>query len=321
MRKVGCFLLVAVVMGGCAESEEAPAGSTPIVDASPDVPGIEIGGSDTATADTATTDSATTDSAADAGSDTKADTAVVDTAVVDTAVAESAVLDTAVADTAVADTAVADTGIADTGTPYRHTITMDGTNDFTASAEKLATTTSSYDAYVTWDATALYIGYTGGDVSAASATKWLFVYLDVDPGTATGASASEQYATQKHTFPTGFGADYYYAWRSDGSSPQQKKYGSSAWSSMTASVTANRSGSYVEIKIPFSTFGTTPAKLGVVTYFLNEATGGEWTYAGLYSTSFTDGYSAATSPKTIGSYLRVDLASSVVPNSGANKLP
>lgn len=330
MRNVGlaCSLLIAVSSLACAEaSDDGPADATPIFDAPTDVPGIEIGNTDTGTApvDSGTPDTSVADSGADtnvvdsstvdSGSDTNADSgSAPDTA--DTAVADTG----STTDTAVADTAVTDTGASDSGTPYRHTITIDGTNDFTASAEKLSTTTSSYDAFVTWDASNLYIAYTGSDVAdTTSTTKWLFVYLDVDPGAGTGATSSEQYATQKHNFASGFGAEHYYAWRTDGLFPQQKAYSGGAWSNATATVTANRSGTYVEIKIPFSTFGTTPAKLGVTSFFLNEASSGEWTYAGLYNTSFTDGKSASSAPKTIANYLRVDLTSTAVPNSGANK--
>lgn len=316
-RGLAWSLLIAMSSFGCAEaSEDGPADATPIIDASTDVPGIEIGNTDTGTTPVDSSAPDTTTAA-----DSASDTIVVDSAPSDGGADTKT---DAVADSAASDTAVSDTGsVADTAsdavTAYRHTITIDGTNDFTASAEKLPTTTSSYDAFVTWDDSAIYIGYSGGDVSASSSTKWLFVYFDVDPGASTGATTTEQYATQKHTLP--FGADYYYAWRSDGLFPQQKKYASGSWSTTAASATANRSGSYVEIKIPFSTFGSTPSVLGVTTFFLNEASGGEWTYAGLYGTSFTDGYSGATAPKTIANYLKVNLASAASPSSATYKAP
>ena len=79
---------------------------------------------------------------------------------------------------------------------------------------------------------------------------------------------------------------------------------------------------FVEIRIPFSALGATaPAKLGVVTFMLNEVSGGESTWAGLWAGSFTDGYFAVATPKTIGSYLLADLASPLPPNTISNKKP
>ena len=357
MRRVAGVLGFVVALGGCAGGDDdVPGDATPILDAVPDVPGVEIGNvdaskvedavatdtgtaSDAPSADTAAVDASALDAyAADTyAADTfvadtaKADTYVADTYVADTYVADTAKANTYVADTYVADTYAADTFVADTAkadtfvpdtyvAPWRHTISIDGTNDFTAASEKLATTTSSFDAYVTWDATALYVAYNGSDVASGSSTRWLFVYLDTDPGAGTGATSSEQYATQRHSFASGFGAEHYYAWRADGLFPQQKKYGAGAWTSVAGTVTAGRSGTYVEVKIPWASVGS-PAKVGVSSFFLNEAAGGEWTYAGLYPSAFTDGYSGAAAPKLIGSYLKVDLASPAAPNDPANKGP
>ncbi|MBI2392913.1 MAG: hypothetical protein HYV09_25230 [Deltaproteobacteria bacterium] len=339
-RRVGFRIAnVAVVIalaatGACAQGSDDAPNVVPELDAQPEVPTIEIGADDatpdgdasvddTAPGGDATGDTTTDTAVIDSGSadTTAADTTAADTAKADTYVADTYVADTYVADTYVADTTAVDTG-ADTGAPWRHTITIDGTNDFTAASEKFTTTTSSFEAYVTWDASALYVGYVGSDVASSSATKWLFVYLDANPGTGVGATSSEQYAGQKVTFPSGFGADAYYAWRTDGLYPQAKKYASGVWSDVTApGVTVNRSGSYVELRIPFAMLGVTVANVGVVSYFINEASSGQWTFAGLYSGSFTDGESLATAPKAVGSYLRVDLSSPAAPNATANKAP
>lgn len=304
MRKAALATLV--LLAGCAGgSDDTPADATPIIDAYTDVPGVEIGPSDSGTIDT--------------GGPTDTGAPPVDTSVSDTGASDTGVVDTGASDTGVADTG---STTSETGVAYRHTITIDGTNDFTAANEKLSTTTSSFDAYVTWDATALYVGYSGGDVADTTATtKWLFVYFDVDPGAGTGATSSEQYATQKHAFASGFGAEHYYAWRTDGLFPQQKSWSGTAWTNATATVTASRSGSFVELEIPFSTFGSTPSKLGLTTFFVNESSAGEWTYAGLYSTSFTDGKSPTSTPKTIASYMKIDLASAAAPNATAYKAP
>lgn len=276
-------------------------------------------------------DAAPTDTGVDGATDA-ADTTLPDSAVVDSTPADSGATDSAVADTKVdsgVDTAVIDTGVdtgVDAGAAYRHTINIDGAYDFTVTNEKLSTTSASYDAYVTWDASAVFVGYFGADLGAtATANKWVLVYLDVDPGTATGASKTDVYTTQQHALPTGFGADAYFAVKSDGSFSQFKKYAGSAWSVVASpGVTFARaaSTSYLELRIPFSTLGATaPAKLGVVTFMLNEASGAEGTYAGLFSGSFTDGYSAIATPKIIGSYLLADFASPLPPNAITNKKP
>jgi hypothetical protein len=212
---------------------------------------------------------------------------------------------------------------AEATSPYRHSIAIDGTNDFSPTDEKLATTTIGFDAYVAWDASALYVGYVGADIGAtASPTKWVLVYLDADPGAGTGATKTEAYGTQQQVLPTGFGADAYLAWKTDGSYTQFKVYAGGAWSVVASSgiaVQRNASSSYVEMKIPFAALGATPAKLGVVSLMLNETTTGPWTWAGLYAGSFVDGNSPVASPITIGHWLRADLASSLSPNATSNE--
>jgi len=272
-----------------------------------------------------TTTDSTVDSVADSTSDTKTD-AIADTIADSSADTKADVADATDASDVSDASDVADASDAadtfDAGPPYRHTITIDGANDFTASAEKLSTTTAGYDAYVTWDASALYVGYSGADIAAGSASKWVQVYIDVDPGASTGATSAEKYNTQQAALPTGHQADYYFAWKTDSSFSQFKKFvgGTTPWSTVTASgVTVAKTGSFVEMKIPFAALGTTPpSKIGLVTFMLNEVGGGEWTYAGLYSGSFTDGYSVA---KAIGYWLSGDFASSGFPNATANRKP
>ncbi|GAC1352739.1 MAG: hypothetical protein NVSMB1_18630 [Polyangiales bacterium] len=205
--------------------------------------------------------------------------------------------------------------------PYRHTIVIDGANDFSISAEKFTTTSSSYDAFVTWDGNALYIGYNGPDLDpTASPTKWLQVYLDVDPGASTGALTGETYNTEHPKFPSGFGAEYYLAWKTDGSYAQFKKYGGTSWTVIaTSGVTVKKGGSYVEMSIPLASLGAPkPAALGVSTLLLNEEPLKEAVYGGLYAGSFVDGYHAEVA---VTAYLRADFEKSAKPNAPENKKP
>ena len=211
----------------------------------------------------------------------------------------------------------------DASVPYRHTIVLDGLNDFTLAAEKFATTSVGYDAFITWDATALYVGYAGTDIgSGASDKKWVFVYLDADPLAGTGASVGETYNTEHPKFPAGFGAEAYFALKTDGSFSQFKKYSAGSWSTVVVSgVTFSRNAvaGYVEMKIPLASIAPpAPTKLGVVTLMMNEAPTVEAAYAGLYAGSFTDGYATAV-PVTY--YLGADFASASSPNSAANRKP
>jgi hypothetical protein len=254
-----------------------------------------------------------------------------ETGVADAADAESgpdAVVDAAETstDTGAIDAANAGDGTSDALTAYRHTITIDGTNDFVAGAEKLPTTTTPFDADVTWDASALYVGYVGPDLGAtASNTKWLFVYLDRDPGAATGATKTAQYASQQHSLPSGFGAEVYFGQKTDGSFSVLKTWTGTSWVVATTNpvtVARNAASNFVEIRVPLSVLqGSPPARVGVVTFLLSEISGGEWTWAGLWNGSFVDGTSLATSPLKISAYLLADFSSPLAPNSFSNKKP
>jgi hypothetical protein len=253
-----------------------------------------------------------------------------ETVAADTFAPDTAVPDTALPDTALPDTAVADTRTADAGTeappPYRRVVALDGKNDFTA-AEKIATTTAGFDAYVSWDDAYLYVAYVGSDLGTgalgASAKKWVLVYVDTDPGAGAGASASEAYGSQQHAFPASFRPDVYYALKTDESFQQLRRYTGGAWVNATGAASFARDGAagFVELRIPWSALTATPTRLGVTTFMLNEDTTGPWTWAGLWSTSFTDGTSPVAAPKTIANWLQVDLASSQPPNAAANKRP
>lgn len=202
--------------------------------------------------------------------------------------------------------------------PYAHAIAIDGTDDFT-SGETFGTTSSpSYAARVTWDADRVYVGYSGPDVGGGSGTKWVFAYVDVDPGAATGATSAQQYNTQASTFPAGFGAELYARWKCDDSLASIEVFGGgSTWTTSATALAHAHAGDFVELAIPRALFpGATT--LGIVTYMINEQNLSEGTYAGLYAGSFTDGYATAL---PITKYLKVDFSSTKPPNDPANEAP
>ena len=173
--------------------------------------------------------------------------------------------------------------------PYRHTITIDGTDDFTT-GETFATTSATFSARVAWDAVNLYVGYFGPDLSTSTsdaAQKWLFVYLDTTPG---GETQSEQYNTQRATFPAGFGADYYARYKVNGNLTSLERNDSGSWVTASPAPQTGQVGTFVEMAIPLSSIGA-GTSVQLVTYMINEKMFAEGTYAGLFSDNFVDGYS------------------------------
>jgi len=202
-------------------------------------------------------------------------------------------------------------------TPYRHTITLDGVDDFT-SDERFATTSASFTARVTWDDVNLYIGYSGPDFEATAADaeyKWLFVYLDTSAG--TGATTSERYNTQGATFPAGFAAEFYVRYKCNGAFTTLERYDVGAWTTSAPPPDTARAGDMVEIAIPLGSIGAGPT-LGIVTWMINEKPLAEGTFAGLYTDNFTDGYAMDLQ---LTAFLRADFVAPNAPNDPANRAP
>lgn len=207
----------------------------------------------------------------------------------------------------------------DASTAYRHTIQIDGLDDF-LSTEQFPTTSAGYDARVTWDDANIYVGYAGADLDPAavdSGTKWLFVYVDSEPG--GGAAVNETYNTQGATFPAGFRADWYVRWRADAMLLSLKKYDGAAWVDEATVPPAARGGSFVEIAIPRAAIGAEgDGEVRLVTWMINEKANAEGSYAGLYADNFVDGYHANLA---LTRYLKIDFAAARDPNDVANRGP
>ncbi|MBS1121360.1 MAG: hypothetical protein H6Q90_3588 [Deltaproteobacteria bacterium] len=202
---------------------------------------------------------------------------------------------------------------------YRHSIQIDGADDFVA-AEQFPTTSNAYAARIAWDDHAVYVGYSGPDLDPAAldtANKWLFVYIDVDPGAATGGATSLRYNTQQATFPSGFGAELYARWRCDGTFASIEHRAADDTYTTIDTPTSAQSGTFVELAIPRTLLGGATS-IGVVTWMINEKPTFEGNFAGLYPDNFADGYSA-TLPLT--RYLRVDFASPAQPNDPSHTAP
>lgn len=201
--------------------------------------------------------------------------------------------------------------------PYRHVIAIDGNDDF-ASGDTFPTTSASFLARVSWDDVNLYVGYSGPDLAVNTSDankKWLFVYFDTTSG---GETQSELYNTQRATFPSGFAADYYLRYKVDGTfSTLEHAAGSGTWTTASPAPMTGQTGMFVEMSIPLSAIGA-GTQLDLVSYMINEKNLAEGTFAGLYATSFTDGYSANMQ---LTNYLHADFTSSRAPNDDANRRP
>jgi hypothetical protein len=189
--------------------------------------------------------------------------------------------------------------------PYRHTITIDGVNDFT-SDETFATSSSGYTAYLTWDNTYLYVGMQGSDIGANSPYKWVLVYVDGSPGTMSGLA----YNTQQPQLP--FAAKYHLRWCTDGYYNAMSSDGTS-WNSLPPGSEGfcSRSGSFLEWQIPLATIGN-PSQFDIHVSMLNDSSGFEWSYAGVPATSFVDSYNP-----NYTKYYHFDMTNSSVPNASS----
>ncbi|HUH01997.1 MAG TPA: hypothetical protein VML75_08360 [Kofleriaceae bacterium] len=195
----------------------------------------------------------------------------------------------------------------DTGVlAYQHTITIDGVNDFVTADERLATTTGgTYYGYVSWDADYVYLGMSGDDVAANSGTRWVVVYLGGSAGTTTGVA----YNNQQPALP--FSARYHVRWKTNNSYTGALEWTGSGWTDPAWDFTGAvyQTGTFVELRIARTDLGS-PSQLDLHLAMINEAAGGEWTYAGAPSASFTDGFN-----QSFARYYRFDLGAASAPAS------
>ncbi len=206
-------------------------------------------------------------------------------------------------------------GGAEGGAEAGTTHLIDGTNDF-AAGEKLATTSPLYDAYASWDDVNVYFGMSGKDVGEVSALKWVLIYVDGNPGNSGSAlgiayNCSGACTAQQANLP--FNAGYHLRWKADGNYTNLQKWDGAAWANVGPISTVARKGTFMELSIARAALGS-PTKLKVHMNMLIEQAAAEWTYAGVPSTSFTDG----KAPPAFTKFYEFDLADRAkAPNSYA----
>ncbi len=188
-----------------------------------------------------------------------------------------------------------------------------GTTEY-SSDETFSSSSSGYTFYITWDATYLYLGYKGGDISPAAdgASKLLITYLGKEG--ATGTSAGITYGTQGFTLP--FQATHVINWQADWANFNNASWSGSAWSwtnplglTQGTDLIRDWAGTSVEIRVPRSVLGN-PDKINLLVHFINSKSGSEWTYGMVPLTTATDGLD----PNPI-KYFQFDLLSSLAPGA------
>jgi hypothetical protein len=197
------------------------------------------------------------------------------------------------------DASMGDDGGTEGGTGHPFT---GSASDF-ASGEKFVTTSpgppDTYNGYVAWDAKNVYFGMQGKDVGSGLGDRWVLLYVGVPgvAGTTTGIAYNCGGAcntpAQQATLP--FPASHHIRWKVDNSYSNVQKSSGGAWTDETLlpPLVIKRSGTFVELAVSRAALGS-PSKLDVhMTMLIEEPSGGAnggWTYSGVPSTSFTDGY-------------------------------
>ena len=198
---------------------------------------------------------------------------------------------------------------------FRHTVVIDGVNDFVPASDAFATSTAGNQLYVTHDETDLFVGLSSPDIAPAGAgNKFVYFLFSVDGAFAQGSALSSD---GKAKFGVGKKMTYHYKERIVGGTYKEYRIGdASGW---TADWGAQNKSSFVgtgflEAKIALAELGgSPPSSLSVTAYtvdYTGDANNG-WLY-NMFSGA-TDG-SGAT-PRDLVQYVGLTLPASVVPNA------
>jgi len=180
-----------------------------------------------------------------------------------------------------------------------HTISIDGTNDFSLD-ETLGSSSISNNWYVTWNSSSFFVGV---DV-IQSPNTWISFYLGTDTG--QGSLAGIPLNNQNPTLP--FFANYNILYNVSTNNFMSFQWNGSQWVNAAGLVTGAYSGNFFESNIPLAGIGN-PSNLYLVGAIVNATSGSEWTYGMLPSLSGLDGFDPDFSH-----WLGYNLASGVSPN-------
>ncbi|MFX1374240.1 MAG: hypothetical protein ACFFA0_00370 [Promethearchaeota archaeon] len=164
---------------------------------------------------------------------------------------------------------------------YSHTINIDGVNDFNIN-ENFTTSALNYYGYIAWDQDFIYFGMQGVDIDSSSSNFWVLIYIG---NGGTGTTNGITYNNQDPILP--FSATHHVRWRADNSYTNAMEW-TGSWTDASWDFTGDvyQSGQFLEIRIPIADLGS-PSEVSVHMSIVNEP--GDWTYAGVPSTSFSNG--------------------------------
>ena len=196
-----------------------------------------------------------------------------------------------------------------------HTITIDGTNDFNTSYEQMSTTSgTSLYAYVTWDASNIYVGLSGSSPAGTVTdnARVYHIYIDTDPQTTltsgNGTVTGESWRWQP-TLP--FNADYHYAFKTTDNSEFKRYYSGGSWADATITTSNWKGAGYWEFSINRSDIGS-PSAINMVVYVEEDWSGGN-ICGGLPSNLFTN--TTTSGAITFNNYWKgYELTSGLTPN-------
>lgn len=200
-----------------------------------------------------------------------------------------------------------------------HTINVSdgGVNDFTSSAERFTTTSgSTLYGYVTWDATYLYIGFSGNSPAGpfTDGSRVIHLYIDTDPRqspkTGNGTSAGEAW---RFTPALPFNADYHYAFKTSDNSEYKRIYSGGTWQNTTITTSNWKASGYWELRILRSDIGN-PGQINFIGYIEEDWSPGGSICGGLPSGLFTNNNTGGGITFN-NKYLHFNLIDQITPNS------
>ena len=190
-----------------------------------------------------------------------------------------------------------------------HTISIDGTNDFSMTNERFETSTSNYYSYFTWDSDNLYFSISGEDVDLDNRT--FMIYIDTDPHynpeNGNGTKSSDAWGVT-HTLP--FKADYFYVYKTQSGDDyvNLRKYNAGWQADQTCNGSQTLGSNFLEMSLPLNDIGN-PSQIYFV-MFRQDSTDPWWTGSATPSNAITDGNGS----KTFQHYLGYTLETGIIPN-------
>jgi hypothetical protein len=204
-----------------------------------------------------------------------------------------------------------------------HTLNIDGNNDFRTTSEKFNTTSGeTLPAYVTWDNTYLYFGFSGSTPSGivTDNDRVYHIYLDTDPQSNPTSGTGTKFGEAWRYIPTlPFSANYHYAFKSKFNEEIKRVFDGSNWTNATFSTNNYKGSGFWELKIKLSDIGN-PSKILLVAYVeedWNEGGSVGYICGGVPSGLFTNNNSQGNITFN-NTFLGFELRDGIYPNANYN---